>query len=54
MCMEAVNYARTSVGAAGGLRPWVAARSVAPLTQRLGLVSAALHSVGKPAPGART
>jgi hypothetical protein len=32
MCREAITYVKISVGAAGGFRPWIAAKSPARLT----------------------
>jgi hypothetical protein len=46
--MESITYVKTSVGAAGGLGPWVATKSPARLAPRLRVLAAALL-----APGAR-
>jgi hypothetical protein len=55
MCMQCVGYAATAVGAAGGLRAWLAARQPAWLTARtMRVVTAALLTLGVLAAGIRT
>jgi hypothetical protein len=55
MCMQCVGYAATAVGAAGGLRSWLAARQPAWLTARtLRLATAALLTLAVLAAGIRT
>jgi hypothetical protein len=54
MCMQCMTYAMTSVGAAGGLRSWVASHSPAWMTpRRLRLFTAALLTVAVLASGVR-
>ena len=46
MCLQCVTYAAASVGAAGGLRAWVAARQPSWITpRRLRILTAALLTV---------
>ena len=52
--MQCMTYATTSVGAAGGLRSWVAAKSPTWMTlRRLRFVTAALLTVAVLASGVR-
>jgi hypothetical protein len=54
MCLQCVTYAAASVGAAGGLRAWVAARRPAWITpQRLRILTAGLLTLAVLAAGIR-
>jgi hypothetical protein len=54
MCMQCVTVAATSVGAAGGLRAWVAARRPSWVTpQRLRILTAVLLTLAVLAAGIR-
>jgi hypothetical protein len=54
MCIQCMTYAVTSVGAAGGLRSWVAAKNPAWLTQRrLRLLTVALLTIAVLVSGVR-
>jgi hypothetical protein len=54
MCMQCMTYAITSVGAAGGIRAWVASRSPSWMTpRRLRMITAALLTVAVLAAGIR-
>jgi hypothetical protein len=54
MCMQCVTFAATSVGAAGGIRAWVAAKNPSWLTpRRLRILTAALLAIAVLAAGVR-
>jgi hypothetical protein len=54
MCIQCVTYAATSVGAAGGIRAWFAARNPSWLTPgRLRIITAALLTIAVLASGVR-
>jgi hypothetical protein len=47
MCMESITYVKISVGAAGGIRPWVATKSPARLApRRVRVLAASLLAPG--------
>ena len=54
MCLQCMTYAMTSVGAAGGIRSWVAARQPSWMTpRRLRIVTAGLLTLAVLASGIR-
>jgi hypothetical protein len=54
MCMQCMTYAMTSVGAAGGLRAWVASKNPSWSTpRRLRVVTAALLTLAVLVAGVR-
>jgi hypothetical protein len=54
MCLQCMSVAMTSVGAAGGLRSWIASKNPIWLTpRRLRLITAALLTVAVLASGVR-